>query len=176
MPITIGQAARRSGLSSKAIRLYEARGLLEIADRTPSGYRTYTDDDVAVLRFVRQAKSLDLSLDEIRDVIDLQRGGAQPCQTVLGLLERHITHIDRHIADLRALRTSLVRARSSAKTSSESGEDAVVCQIVESQTKPPADSGLNLPSTEYTKGFGRSSVSLAAASPHRGRHKTEGIG
>lgn len=133
MATTIGQAARRSGLSPKAIRLYETRGLLETADRTPSGYRTYTDEDVAVLRFIRQAKSLDLRLDEIREVIDLQRGGAQPCQTVLGLLDRHITDIDRTIADLRALRTTLARARSSAKASTENGNEGVVCQIVESQ-------------------------------------------
>src|SRR5216683_3139610 len=133
MPITIGQAARRSGLSPKAIRLYETKGLLDAADRTPSGYRTYTDDDVAVLRFIRQAKSLDLRLDEIRDVIDLQRGGAQPCQTVLAILDRHIADIDRTIADLRALRTSLARARSSAKTSSHNGQDGIICQIVESQ-------------------------------------------
>lgn len=133
MAITIGQAARRSGLSAKAIRFYETRGLLEAAERTPSGYRTYTDEDVAILRFIRQAKSLDLRLDEIRDVIDLQRGGEQPCQTVLGLLDRHIADIDRTVVDLRALRSSLARARSSAKTSSRNGQDCVICQIVESQ-------------------------------------------
>jgi DNA-binding transcriptional MerR regulator len=133
MAMTIGQAGRRSGLSPKAIRLYESKGLIEV-DRTASGYRTYTNEEVAVLRFIRQAKSLDLRLDEIRDVIDLQRGGAQPCQTVLALLDRHIADVDRTIADLRALRTSLARARSSAKTSSLNGQDAIICQIVESQT------------------------------------------
>ncbi len=132
--MTIGQAARRTGLSPKAIRIYEAKGLLEAADRTPSGYRTYTEDDLAVLRFIRQAKSLDLRLDEIRDVIDLQRGGAQPCQTVLGLLDRHIADIDRTLTGLRALRRSLVSARSIAMTSSQNGEDAVICRIVESQS------------------------------------------
>ncbi len=134
MAITIGQAARRFGLSPKAIRLYEAKGLLDAADRTPSGYRTYTDEDVAVLRFIRQAKSLDLRLDEIRDVIDLQRGGARPCQTVRGLLDGHIADIDRTIADLSALRKSLVRARSSATTSIRNGQDSIICQIVEAQT------------------------------------------
>lgn len=133
MGITIGEAARRTGLGRKAIRIYETKGLLEPADRTPSGYRTYTDDDLAVLRFIRQAKSLDLRLDEIRDVIDLQRGGAQPCQTVLGLLDRHIADIDRKISDLRALRRSLDHARSNARTSGENGQDAVICQIVEAQ-------------------------------------------
>ncbi|HUZ90099.1 MAG TPA: MerR family transcriptional regulator [Candidatus Acidoferrales bacterium] len=131
---TIGQAARRSGLSPKAIRLYETKGLLETADRTPSGYRTYTDEDVSVLRFIRQAKSLDLRLDEIREVIDLQRGGAQPCRTVLGLLDRHIADIDRTMANLRTLRATLARARSSAKSSTENGNEGIICQIVESQT------------------------------------------
>jgi DNA-binding transcriptional MerR regulator len=134
MAMTIGQAARRSGLSPKAIRLYENKGLLEAVDRTASGYRNYSNEDVAVLSFIRQAKSLDLRLDEIRDVIDLQRGGAQPCQTVLTLLDRHIADVDRTIADLRGLRTSLARARSSAKASSQNGQDGIICQIVESQT------------------------------------------
>jgi DNA-binding transcriptional MerR regulator len=134
MAITIGQAARRSGLSRKAIRLYETRGLLDPADRTPAGYRTYADSDVAVLRFIRQAKALDLRLDEIRDVIDLQRGGEQPCQKVLGLLDRHIADIDGTIADLRGLRKSLDRARSNARISRRNGEDGIICEIVESQT------------------------------------------
>ncbi len=131
-PITIGRAAQRSGLSPKAIRLYESKGLLDAAGRTPSGYRIYTDEDVAVLRFIRQAKALDLRLDEIGEVIDLQRRGSQPCHTVLRLLDGHLREIDRTIGDLRALRTALARARSNADTSRRNGEDCVICQIIES--------------------------------------------
>jgi DNA-binding transcriptional MerR regulator len=136
--ITIGRAARGSGLSPKAIRLYETRGLLDPAVRTESGYRTYSERDMEVLRFIRQAKTLGLRLDEVRDIIDLQRQGAQPCGKVLDIVEGHIREIDRTMADLRALRKALGRARESAKTSSALGADAVVCRIIESQPAVPA--------------------------------------
>jgi MerR-like DNA binding protein len=88
---------------------------------------------ICLLLIPRAMSSLDLRLDEIGDVIDLQLGGAQPHQTVLGLLDRHMADIDRTLTDLRALRRSLVSARSIAKTSSQDGDDAVICQIVASQ-------------------------------------------
>ena len=130
--ITVGRAARRTGLTEKAIRLYESRGLLETAKRTEAGYRTYSDEDIDVLRFIRQAKALGLRLEEIKDIIDLQRQGAQPCQKVLQLVDSHIGEIDRTIADLKALRQTLVKAQHAAKESSKNGEGAVVCRIIES--------------------------------------------
>lgn len=133
-PLTIGQAARRTGLSQKAIRLYESRGLLIPAERTDSGYRTYSQHDVDVLRFIRQAKSLGLRLEEIKEIVDLERGGTQPCDTVLGLLGAHIQEIDRTMADLRTLKKALVRARDAAVATSERGEGVIVCRIIESQS------------------------------------------
>jgi hypothetical protein len=56
--LTVGQAARRAGLTAKAVRLYEARGLLPPAERTSSGYRCYTEHDIRLLRFIRQARDL----------------------------------------------------------------------------------------------------------------------
>lgn len=102
--ITVGEAARRAGVSPNAVRLYEARGILPPAARTESGYRTYSDHEVELLRFVRRARALGLRLEEIGRILDLQRQGAQPCDTVVRLLERHISDIDRTMADLKALR------------------------------------------------------------------------
>lgn len=134
--LTVGQAARASGLTPKAIRLYETRGLIEPAERTESGYRTYGPDDVALLTFIRRAKSLGLRLDEIRQIIDLQRGGRQPCTTVLGLVDGRIAEIDNTIAELQALRTTLAAVRRHAKTAMRQGQHAVVCTIIESTTSP----------------------------------------
>ena len=130
--ITVGEAARRAGVSPKAVRLYEARGILPPAERTESGYRTYSDQDVELLRFVRRARALGLRLEEIGRILDLQRQGAQPCDTVIQLLERHISDIDRTLADLKALRRALAGALEGAKTSAQQGNDAVVCRIIES--------------------------------------------
>ena len=130
--MTVSRAARRAGLTPKAVRLYESKGLLEPAPRTGAGYRLYQDQDVEVLRFVRQARALGLNLADIREIIDLQRGGAQPCGRVLGLVDARLEEVDRALRDLRALRRTLQRARAAAGESQARGDDAVVCRIIES--------------------------------------------
>ncbi len=61
--LTVGQVARAAGVSTKAVRLYEARGLLPVAPRTAGGYRVFTESDVDTVRFIRRARSLGLGLD-----------------------------------------------------------------------------------------------------------------
>lgn len=131
--VTVGEAARAGGVTPKAVRLYETKRLLPPAERTESGYRLYSRQDVEVLQFIRQAKALGLSLEEIREILDLQRGGEQPCGQVLRLLDQHIEEINRAMADLRALRTRLAAARDVAKQSARRGEQATVCRIIESE-------------------------------------------
>jgi MerR family copper efflux transcriptional regulator len=129
--VTVGRAAALTGLSAKAIRLYERKGLLPEAERTESGYRLFTADDLDVLHFIRQAKTLDLTLDEIKDVLDLQRGGEQPCVRVTGMLDTHLAEIDQKLTDLRRLRRSLLDARRAATAARRRGSAAVVCRIIE---------------------------------------------
>lgn len=129
--VTVGRAAAMTGLSPKAVRLYERKGLLPEAERTEAGYRLFTVADLDMLHFIRRAKALDLTLDEIKDILDLQRGGEQPCQRVTAMLDAHIAEIDRKLADLRRLRRSLLTARCAASTARRGGHDVVVCQIIE---------------------------------------------
>ncbi len=132
--MTVSRAARRAGLTPKAVRLYESKGLLDPAPRSDAGYRLYQDEDVEVLRFVRQARALGLNLAEIREIIGLQRDGAQPCGRVLGIVDTRLKEVDRALRDLRALRRTLQRAREAANDSQARGDDAVVCRIIESAT------------------------------------------
>lgn len=87
---TVSQAAQQAGVTRKAIRTWEDKGLLPPAERTEAGYRLFTDNDIAVLRFIRQAKTLGLTLSEVGDILVLQRDGAQPCGRVAQLLDAHI--------------------------------------------------------------------------------------
>ncbi|WP_149830742.1 heavy metal-responsive transcriptional regulator [Streptomyces tailanensis] len=132
--LTVGRIAARTGLSPKAVRLYEANGLIDPPERTAAGYRTYTDEAIPVLGFIRQAQALGLSLKEIKDILDLQRRGEQPCGLVTDLLDQHLADIDRRIADLQALRTTLQHARAQADQAADRGEQALVCRIIESAT------------------------------------------
>lgn len=131
--LTIGQVSQRTGLSPKAIRIYERKGLLLKTDRTTSGYRLFQGDDVDVLRFIRQARAIGLRLDEIRDVLDLQRSGQKPCETVIAILDAHIADIDRTLTDLTSLRATLERACAQARASRERGDGGVICEIIEGQ-------------------------------------------
>jgi DNA-binding transcriptional MerR regulator len=127
---TVGKAAQAAGLSPKAVRLYEAKGLLPEAERTGAGYRTYTDDDITVLRFIRQAKTLGLSLGEIRDILGIRRGGTTPCRHVLSLLDQRVRDIDRAITELRQLRQALAATRTHARQHQTEHGDGV-CGIIE---------------------------------------------
>jgi len=127
----VSAAATAAGVSPKAVRLWESKGLLPPAARSDAGYRRFSDDDIGVLRFIRQAKTLGLTLAEIKDILELQRGGAAPCGRVTALLDQRIADIDRTLAELRQLRRSLTAARRSARDSQRRGEDAVVCSIIE---------------------------------------------
>lgn len=130
--VTIGEAAALTGLTAKAIRLYESRGLISPAVRTSGGYRTYGPDDLDVLTFVRQARAMGLRLEEIGRIINLQRSEGRPCGMVVELLDRRLADIDRTLADLQALRAALGDAREQAEQAMSSGQEAVVCTIIES--------------------------------------------
>jgi MerR family transcriptional regulator, copper efflux regulator len=103
--LLIGEVAARSGLSRKALRLYEARGILPPSRRTPSGYRTYPLDVLGVLHFVAQARRLGLTLTEIGSIVALRCAKPGPCVHVRALLERKVAELDnvrrelRHILD-----------------------------------------------------------------------------
>lgn len=129
--VTIGQAAKQSGLTSKAIRLYERQGLLGPAERTDSGYRTYGPEELDVLRFIRQSKAVGLRLEEIRRIIDLQRSGRQPCTAVIDLLNSRLVDIDRTMGDLKALRATMAAALARAEEAASSGDEAVICRLIE---------------------------------------------
>ncbi|UQA91954.1 heavy metal-responsive transcriptional regulator [Streptomyces halobius] len=134
--VTVGKAAELAGVSRKAIRLWEAKGLLPEAERTEAGYRLFDEADLEVLRFIRRAKALGLTLDEINDVLDLQRGGAQPCARVTQLLDAHLDQINRTLTELRRLRAALLDARRTADQTRRAGGDAVVCRIIETGPDP----------------------------------------
>ncbi len=131
---TAGQAAHQAGISRKALRVYLERELLAETERTSAGYRLYTRSDVAVLCFIRQARTLGLHLDDIADILAIHRGGGPPCAAVVDLIDTRITEIDTAIADLRALRATLTRARAAAPAvcpPGNSDQQASVCAIVE---------------------------------------------
>ena len=98
---TVRQAGRAAGVTRKAIRVYEARGLLSPTERTAAGYRLFSDTEVDTLRFIRRARSLGLGLDEIAEVLAERRDGGAPCASVRGRLAERVAEIDSSDLDRR---------------------------------------------------------------------------
>ncbi len=124
---TIGDAANKAGVTTRAVRLYEAKGLLAPAERTESGYRLFTDDDVETLSFIRRGRRLGLSLEAIAEVLALSRTGA-PCDRTRTLLNERVNEIDDTISDLQQLRATIVAAQQA--DCSQAG--ATRCAMIES--------------------------------------------
>src|SRR5262245_47227835 len=110
--LKIGELARRAGVTAKALRFYERKGVLPQARRAPNGYRLYGAEVVALLLFIRQASRLGLTLAEIKDIVAIRHGGRPPCTHVRRLLLDKATELDRKLEDLldvrRRIRHSLV--------------------------------------------------------------------
>src|SRR2546425_10894499 len=102
--LLIGEVAARSGVSRKALRLYEATGMLPAPTRTASRYRVYGEDTLAPLAFVTQARRLGFTLAQVKEIVALKRAGQVPCPHVRDLVRRKVPDLDRAAADLGAMR------------------------------------------------------------------------
>ncbi len=107
--LRIGELARLGGTSTDTVRYYERLGLLGSPARTPAGYRVYGDADLGRLLFIRRAKLLGLSLDEIRGLLGVaQEGECRPLRReVAELLRRKIGECDEKLAELAAFKANL---------------------------------------------------------------------
>lgn len=131
----IGVLAERAGVTPKTIRYYERIGLLPPARRTPSGYRDYTAEDAARLAFIRSAKALGVTLDEIKEVLAFRDRGAAPCPYVLRLIDAKVEEIGQRVRGLRRLAADLKRLRKAGARLPRRNvaARAHVCHIIENQ-------------------------------------------
>lgn len=105
--LRIGALARRAGVAVDTIRYYERRGLLRPAGRTPSRYRLYGSDAVGRLRFIRRARGLGFSLEQIGELLALQVGGDAPCDGARRQAQMRLAEVELRIRHLEEMRRSL---------------------------------------------------------------------
>lgn len=107
MSLRIGDLAARTGVKVATIRWYEKVGLLTKPGRTGANYRLYDDDALRRLTFIRRARDLGFSLDEVRELLDLSGHGSRDCAAVDEIARRHLAEVERKLADLGRLRERL---------------------------------------------------------------------
>lgn len=124
--LTIGQLARQVDIGIETVRFYERRGLIEDPPRRSSGYRQYPSDTVDRLRFIRRAKELGFSLDEISELLGLRSHPAENREQVRAKARAKIDDIERRIADLTRMRHAL----STLVEACEHGHQTEPCPIL----------------------------------------------
>lgn len=128
----ISELANATGLTPKTIRFYEDESLLPRAARTSSGYRIYGGEDIARLEFVRKAKRLGLTLEDIKGILRLHDRSEPTCEHVRNLLDEKLAEVDRAIADLQRFRAELSDIRDSAGDIVDCRpEGGLICSIIE---------------------------------------------
>ncbi|WP_059441466.1 Cd(II)/Pb(II)-responsive transcriptional regulator [Comamonas sp. E6] len=123
----IGELASATGVQIPTIRFYEQEGLLPPAARTAGNYRRYDESHVQRLAFVRNCRSLDIGLDDIRSLLQLKDRQREPCGEVNELLDKHILQLVKRIEELKALEGQLIALRAQCC----SGQVIELCGILD---------------------------------------------
>lgn len=131
----IGDLAAELRINPRTIRYYERIGLLPEPERSPSGYRRYSAHDAERLKFILKAKTIGLSLDEIRDVLVLRDAGQAPCKHVAAVIDEKVRAIDVQIRALQDLKKELLTLSRVAKATTCC--EGSVCSIIEGHESAP---------------------------------------
>ena len=123
--MNIGAAAKASGLSAKMIRYYESIGLLHAANRSDNGYRHYSPQDLHQLAFIKRARDLGFTLEEVGKLLALWQDRQRASADVKALAMQHIDELNRRIEELVSLRDTLGELVSHCQ-----GDDRPDCPIL----------------------------------------------
>lgn len=106
-PFNIGEAARRSSVSAKMVRHYEALGLLPRVERTDAGYRQYTDKEVHTLRFIKRSRDLGFGMKEIERLLKLWQNRRRSSSDVRRIAIKQVAELDQRMAEMAAMKRTL---------------------------------------------------------------------
>ncbi|MEO8281638.1 MAG: Cu(I)-responsive transcriptional regulator [Ideonella sp.] len=130
--INIGEAAKATGVSAKMIRHYESVELFTPAHRTEAGYRQYADKDLHTLRFIRRARDLGFSIEQIRELLALWQDRKRPSRQVKAFAQAHLQELEQKLSELQAMKASLEHLVHCCH-----GDDRPECPIIDSLARRP---------------------------------------
>lgn len=125
----IGELAQQSGTVIETVRFYEREGLLPLPARTSGNYRIYEAAHVERLSFIRHCRSLDMTLDEIRQLLHYKDAPHERCDEVNELLDQHIEHVASRIRELKRLQGQLKALRQQCDDSRAAAECGILREL-----------------------------------------------
>jgi len=128
--MNIGKAAKLSNLTIKAVRYYANIGLVKPQQNILTGYRDYTDDEVAKLKFIGKARKFDFSIDECKELLSLYEDKNRTSKEVKKITLEKISQIDSKLRDLNGLKKELSFLANNCQ-----GDDRPNCPILEELSK-----------------------------------------
>jgi Cu(I)-responsive transcriptional regulator len=129
-PVNIGDAARLSGVSAKMVRHYESLGLLPRVTRTDSGYRQYSEAEVHTLRFIKRARDLGFSMEEIGELVGLWQNRRRASASVRRIAQKHSEDLAQRIAAMQEMQRTLAHLIHCCQ-----GDERPECPILEELAK-----------------------------------------
>ena len=131
--MSIGALAAAANVNVQTIRYYERRALIPKADRTPGGYRRYTEESVARIRFIKRAQDLGFSLREIADLLSLRVRRDTACAEVEAKASSKISLVEQKIGELETIRSALEALVNACHANAVTGD----CPIIETLEREP---------------------------------------
>jgi Cd(II)/Pb(II)-responsive transcriptional regulator len=139
--LKIGRLATLAGCQVETVRYYEREGLLPPPERSHANYRLYGPAHLERLQFIRHCRSLDMTLDEIRHLLQFKDTPEDSCGAVNALLDRHIEHVADRILQLQALQHQLVDLRRLCQTAQATKHCGILQSLAGMESGEPARLG-----------------------------------
>lgn len=122
----IGELSKKTGVSVDAIRFYEKQSLIKSQGRTDGGYREFSLETVELLRFISKCRGLDISLPEIKKLLQVRSQSAKSCREANIVIDDQLAKLRLRIKELKKLESQLAQLRSVCNQELAPGE----CEII----------------------------------------------
>lgn len=147
-PLKIGELARHANCPPETIRYYEREGLLPPPARTGGNYRLYDAGLTERLSFIRNCRSLDMTLEEIRQLLRFKDEPDENCGAVNALLDRHTAHVVTRITELQRLEKQLKSLRRLCRSVSTAKDCGILNELrLETQSKSKSKAAVHVGGT-----------------------------
>ena len=137
----IGELAKLTSCSIQSIRFYEKEGLLSKPSRSEGNYRLYDHKQKEQLTFIKHCRNLDITLAEIKQLLDLKQSPETQCEEVNHLIDDHINQINLRMSELKKLKSTLITLRSKCSIN-KTIKDCGILQVLSTKSKVPQSTKL----------------------------------